>query len=188
MKYLAALLALAAVSFVWLAGEARGGDKGTVIELDGLKSKTPANWVREKPASNLRHAQFRILKEKDEKYDGEMIIFHFPGGQGGGVNENLERWKKMFYPPKGKTIEEVAKVEKFKVSEVPTTMLDIHGTFKFKKTPMTPDNQAELRPEHRMLAVYFDSKNGPYFIRFIGPEKTVEQNRKGFEDWVKGFK
>lgn len=190
MKRLVALtpLALAVTALVVLGGGARGGEKGAVVELDGLRSKAPANWVREEPTSKLRHAQFRVPRAKDEKHDGELIIFHFPGGQGGGIAENIDRWKKMFYPPKGKTIAEASKVEKFKVGEVGVTLLDVHGTYKFKKAPFIPDEKAELRPDYRMLAVYFDSPNGPYFIRFTGPEATVEQNRKGFEDWLKGFK
>jgi hypothetical protein len=161
--------------------------KGTVVDLDGLKSRTPANWVVEKPANKLRFAQFRVPKVGDDKNDTEMIIFHL-AGQGGGVDANVKRWKEMFFPPRGKTLDDVAKVENLKVGDVAATYLDVHGTYKYKKAPFVPDSQAELRPDYRMLAVYFNSKNGPYFFRLVGPAATVAQNKKGFDDWLKNFK
>ena len=52
--------------------------------------------------------------------------------------------------------------------------------------PMAP--QEELRPDHRMIGVVFASPQGPYFMRFVGPEKTVDKNKKDFDKWLKGFK
>jgi hypothetical protein len=166
----------------------RGADaKGTVVDLDGLKSRTPANWVAQKPDNKLRVAQFRVPHVDNDKQDAEVVIFHF-GGQGGGIEANLSRWKGMFFPPRGKTIEEVSKVEKMKAGDVPITYLDVHGTYKYKKAPFVPDSQAELRPDYRMLTTYFDSKGGPYFIRMVGPQATVAQNKKGFDEWLTNFK
>jgi hypothetical protein len=39
-----------------------------------------------------------------------------------------------------------------------------------------------------MLAVYWDSKGGPYFFRLVGPARTVEHYKKGFDEWLMGFK
>jgi hypothetical protein len=164
-----------------------GAAKGVVVEIDGLKSQAPATWVAEKPTSNLRVAQLRVPKVGADKQDAELVVFFFKG-QGGGVDANVQRWKGMFYPPRGKTIDDVSRVEKMKVGNVPVTYLDVYGTYKFKKAPFIPDSEAELRPDYRMLAVYFDSRNGPYFLRLVGPAATVEQNKKGFDDWLKNFK
>jgi hypothetical protein len=165
-------------------------DGGAVVELDGLKSKTPAGW-QEKPVSpaqkgggRLRHF---VLPKADDKYDAEVFIFHL-GGQGGSVKQNMSRWQGMFVPPAGKTIEDVTRIEETKAGDVPLTFVELHGTYKFKKAPFVPDEQAEKRPNHRMVMVYFDSKNGPYYFRLIGPEKAIEQHRKAFDEWVKGFK
>jgi hypothetical protein len=167
----------------------RGGDaKGTVVEIDGLKSRTPDNWIAEKPTSRMRVAQMRVPKVGSDKEDAELIIFYFGEGQGGDVDANIQRWKSMFFPPRGKTIDEVSTVEHAKVGDVPVTTLDIQGTYKYKKAPIVPDSQAELKPGYRMLASYFGSKNGPYFLRLVGPAATVGQNKKGYESWLKNFK
>src|SRR5947207_2796505 len=66
--------------------------------------------------------------------------------------------------------------------------IDGAGTYKFKERPFDPSAKEELKPDYRMLAVHFDGKNDVYHIKLTGPAKTLEQYKKGFDDWVKGFK
>jgi hypothetical protein len=162
--------------------------KGTVVKLDGLQSRTPADWVEEKPTSNLRKYQFKIPRVKDEKMDAEVVIFSFGAGQGGSAAENIKRWKGFFIPPQGKTIDDVAKVTKMKVGGADVTYLDVQGTYKFKERPFDPSSKEELRPDSRMLGVVFESQGGPFFIRLVGPAKTVAQHKTGFDQWLKEFK
>jgi hypothetical protein len=159
-------------------------DKATVVELDGLRSKAPAEWKEEAPANEMRLTQFKLPKNKDDKFDAELVIFKL----GGSAKQNVERWKAQFTPPKGKTIDDVSKVEEFKVSDRPVTYLDISGTYKFKARPFDPKSEEETRPEYRMLAVQFDGKDNVYQIKLTGPAKTVEMYKKGFDEWIKAFK
>jgi hypothetical protein len=39
-----------------------------------------------------------------------------------------------------------------------------------------------------MICVIFESSNGPFYITLTGPARTVEQHKKGFDEWIKGFK
>jgi hypothetical protein len=168
---------------------ARGEEgKGTVVELDGLKSRAPANWKAEEPSNRMRAYQFRIPAAKGDKDDGELVIFHFGAGGGGSAEDNVKRWKGMFLPPEGKKIDDVAKVEKTKVGSVPVTYLDVQGTYLHKERPFDPNAKTDQRPDYRMLGIVFESEKGPYFIRFVGPAKTVSENKKGFDDWLKNFK
>src|SRR5437773_8742934 len=122
------VLALGALAFVTVTGETNArADKGTVIEIDGLKATAPAAWKEETPSSRLRFAQFKLPKAKDDKDDAEVVIFK---GFGGSAKQNVDRWKATFVPPKGKTIDDVAKVEEMKVSGRDATYLDISGTYK----------------------------------------------------------
>jgi hypothetical protein len=158
---------------------------GTPVTIDGLTSSVPAAWV-EAPPKPMRVKSFVIPHVEGDTIDAEFVIFHFGAGGGGDVESNLTRWKGMFVPPEGKKIDDVAKTQKFKVSGVDVTLLDIHGTYKYKPAPMAP--QEELRPGQRMLGVVFASPQGPYFMRFVGPEKTIEKNKKDFDKFLKGFK
>jgi hypothetical protein len=163
---------------------ASAGDKGTVVDLDGLKSKTPADWKEEKPSNTLRTAQFRVPKTDGDPKDAELVIFHFGKGGGGGADANLDRWKKKFMTPDGKAVDS-AKLDKFKVGEVKVTYLDIAGVYKL--APPGSDKFEKLA-DYRMFGVIFESPNGPYFITLTGPARTLEQQKKGFDEWLKNFK
>jgi hypothetical protein len=169
-------------------GAASAGDKGTVVELDGLKSTAPANWKEEVPKGNLRMAQFRLPKVDGDPGDAELVIFFFGKGSGGSTADNLKRWKDKFVAPEGKKSDDLAKVDKFKVGNVDIVYADIKGTFLYKNPPFDPNAKTERRPDYRMLGVIFESPNGPYFITLTGPGRTIEQHKKAFDEWLKNFK
>jgi hypothetical protein len=160
-------------------------DEGTVVEFGNLKSRTPAAWKAEKPQNQLRMAQFRLPKVDGDNRGATVVIFR---NIGGSAAANIDRWKKQFIPPEGKTLDDVAKVTTTKVSEANVTYLDVHGTYKFKERPFDPNAKEERLPHYRMLAVVFDTKDAPYHIRLVGPERTVAHYKKGFDEWLKGFK
>jgi hypothetical protein len=160
-------------------------DKGTVVDLDGLKARSPADWKEEKPGNRMRFAQFRLPKVDGDKEDAELVIFQ---GIGGSAQQNIERWKSMFVAPEGKKIADIAKVTDVKVGSTKVPYLQICGTYKFKSAPFDPNAKEELKPNYCMLAVVYDGKQTPYHIRIVGPEKTVEHYRKGFEDFLAAFK
>jgi hypothetical protein len=162
-------------------------NKGAVVELDGLRSRVPESWKEER-AGQMRLVQFRAPKVDGDKEDAEFVVFHFGPGGGGSVEDNIKRWKGQFVPPDGKKSDDVAKVEKMKVGNVDVIYVDLSGTYKFKKAPFVPDEQAELRPNYRALKVIFESPKGPYYLSLVGPAKTVEHHKKGFDEMLKGFK
>jgi hypothetical protein len=180
------LLGLGVLAFA--AGGACAEDKkegkGTVVEIDGLNSRTPAEWKEETPSSNLRHAQFRLPKVKDDKADAELVIFK---GIPDTVKGNIERWQKDFLPPKGKKAEDISKVSETKLGDKDVTYVDVQGTYLYKKRPRDPNEKAEEKPDYRLLGVIYDGKT-KYQIRLVGPAATVEHYKKGFDEWIKNFK
>jgi hypothetical protein len=94
----------------------------------------------------------------------------------------------MLLPPDGKAIDDVAKVDKMKVAGHDVTYLDVQGTYLHKDQPFNPNAAVEKRPDYRMLAVVYEAPKGPYYIRVVGPAKTVESHKKAFDNWLKNFK
>jgi len=160
---------------------AAGDKKGTTVTLGALKSQTPGDWTSQAPANKFRAYQFKVG-------DGELVIFFFGEGSGGSTDANIKRWKDQFQAPEGKTIDDVSKVEKVKLDKAALTYLDIQGTFLYKNPPFDPNAKTERRPHYRRFGVVFDTEGGPYFITLTGPEKTMEQSKKSFDDWLKNFK
>ncbi len=155
------------------------GDK--VVTLDGLKSRPPKEWVEQETTSQMRVKQYRLPAAEGDKEPAEVVIFYFQG-QGGSAQDNVKRWKGMFLAP------DVAKESTFKVGDVNVTYLDVSGTYKQSTAPFNPNAKVVQKPNYRMLGVVFESKNGPYFIRMVGPANTVAKYKQGFDDWLKGFK
>jgi len=172
------------------AGTADDNQGGALVTLDGLKSQTPASWKKEEPKdkAGFRKYQFKLPKADGDPEDAELVISYFEKGGGGPVDDNIKRWKGFFRAPEGKTIEDVSKVEKFKVGEVKVTYLDISGTFLSKNPPFDPNAKEVKKPDFRRFGVIFESPNGPYFIMVTGPARTMEMHKKGFDEWLKNFK
>lgn len=180
------LLAIFALGALALSsGQAADDQKGDVVELDGLKAAVPADWKKEKPANLMRFLQFKLPKNKDDKEDGELVVFKSLSGT---AEANIKRWKEMFQPPDGKTIDDVSKVTEIKIGGTKAPYLDVSGTYKFKAAPFDPKAKTELKPGFRMLAIQLDGKNDTYHLRLTGPAKTVDQYKKGFEDWLQALK
>jgi hypothetical protein len=170
-----------------LAGLATAADekKGTKVDIDGMTSTTPAAWVKEAPSNKMRYAQFKLPKAEGDKEDGELIIFK---GLGGSATANIDRWKKQFTPPKGKTIDDVSKTTDVKIAGLEGKQLDVEGTYLFNPAPFNPKSKTEARKGYRMIAIHYEGPKDVYHIKLTGPAKTVEHHKKGFDEWLKGYK
>jgi hypothetical protein len=172
------------LSLLLLAGLAGADDKkGTPVDIDGMTSSTPAEWVKESPSNKMRYAQFKLPKAKGDKDDAELIIFK---GLGGSADANIDRWKLQFEAPKGKKVE--SKVSDIKIADLEGKLLDIEGTYLFNPAPFNPKSKPEPRQGYRMLAIHYEGPKDVYHIKLTGPAKTVEQHKKGFDEWLKGYK
>ncbi len=182
---------LCAIGVAWFvvggtaAGEDKATAKGTVVSLDEVKSLTPADWKREKPANRLRAHQFRLARAKGDTTDAELAIL---SDLTGTPEQNVNRWKDMFVPPDGKTLDDVSRVDRLKVGSVRVTYLDVHGTYLSTDRPFAPKSTAKPLPGYRMLAVMFQTPDGSHLIRLLGPAPTVAMHKQAFDAWVKNFK
>jgi hypothetical protein len=190
MRILAGLLVCAFGLATWhtpwtAAGQREAKPQGTVVTLDGLKSRTPAEWEPEKPANRLRSHQFRLPRAKGDKEDAQLAILpELPGTP----EANIERWKGMFEPPAGKTIEDVAHVDKLKVGPARIMYLDVHGTYLSTDRPLAAKSTAKPLPGYRMFAVMVQTKDDSFLIRAIGPAATLARHKAAFDAWLKNFK
>jgi hypothetical protein len=179
------ILAWTAISFA-LQGPglwAKTPQQDDLVELGSLKSRVPADWVEEKPNHAQYYKQYRLEPVSDDK-DYAYATFWFVGKEKGGTAEGyLKRWKGMFLPPEGKTMQEASKVRQLTVNGAPVTYLDVHGDYKG-----VPGDDSTPRQNYRLLGVYLDTPQGPYIIRVLGPAQTVTFYSDEFDALVKAFK
>ena len=157
--------------------------KGRSVKVGGLQAHAPVDWKGEKPANRLRSHQFRLPRAKEDKEDAELAVLpDLPGRP----EENLQRWKELFMPPEGKTIDDIARIERFKIGKVQATYVDIAGTYLYKDRPLAA--KGTPRPDYRMLAVMLEGDEAVHLIRTVGPATTIQLNKGAFDAFIKALK
>jgi hypothetical protein len=165
--------------------------KGDKIEVKNTSNEkltytVPQGWITEKPASKMRKAQFRLPAVEGE-HDAECAVFVFPG-TGGTVRMNLQRWYGQFKQPDGKPSEEVAELEKSIFNDLPITVTYVTGTYLKSMSPQMMSGPVEEIPGSALLAAVIETPADPWFIKMVGPEKTVGHWRQSFYDLLSSVK
>jgi hypothetical protein len=159
------------------------------LQLGKITGQLPKDWKSEQPASQLRLAQYAIPAAAGDPAPAQLLVFNF-GGDAGTVEANLKRWKDMMAQPAGQDVEKVAKVAKQERGGLRITTLDLPGTYKDRPFPASPD--VTERPNYRMLAAVIenpgDSGAGAYYLRLVGPAKTVAAAKKGWDGLISSLK
>lgn len=158
---------------------------GKEEKVEHLSWRVPSGWVKEMPSSSMRKAQFALPKAEGDPEDASVVVFYFQG-QGGSVQANIERWYGQFEQPDGRPTEEVASVKKTTVNNLEQTIVDVSGTYLFQATPMS--STSTPKPNFRMLAAVIETDSGPWFVKLVGPEKTVEKWENSFYQFIGSIK
>jgi hypothetical protein len=168
----AGFLLVAAVA--WSADDATQG-----VEVDNLSFKAPAAWKKVAPSNAMRKAQFRIEPAKGDDTPGELSISSFGGG-GGGVKANIDRWRGQFKDKSGSATE--AEIKTTKGDNYEVTRVELSGTY------TDPFSKAGPQANYRLLGAIVSNDNSAFFIKLIGPDKTVLAAETGFDDLLKTIK
>lgn len=150
---------------------------GPMESFDGLSYQAPTAWAADTPSSSMRVAQYRINPGPGDTEPGECALFHFPG-QGGSVEANLQRWYGQFQQPDGASTEQRAHVESFQTNGLPVTFVEVTGTYTASMGPMSG---GAPKPGYAMVAGVVDTDAGPWFLKCVGPEATMEEVSPGMQ-------
>jgi len=99
--------------------------------------------------------------------------------------QNLDRWCGQFELPAGKTCETGLTQQKLDGSVLPTNVVEVAGTYK-GSAMMGP--WPGPMPGFAMIVAEIDAPDKPYYVKMIGPQKTVEQWKGKFIDAIKAAK
>lgn len=157
---------------------------GSVVELDGLRARTPASWFEVAPVTPPRVRQFRLPGRRE---DAELILFHYGRGFGGDVPTNIARWQEQFEPPLGQSIQEATQVRNYRHRGLFMVVVALRGTYLYRERPLDLSGKPQRRPDYRMIGVIIVSPHGPYFLRLVGPAPTVARHEQAFFRWLQSF-
>lgn len=153
------------------------------IDAKGLSFEAPASWKSHPPSKATRRAELKVEPLEGDDYPAELVVFAFPGAAG-TVDANLTRWQRLFKDKDGNP----PKIESKKVQgkNVEVTRAETSGHYypaQFPGTAKEPD-----RPDARLLGAIVTGDDVSYYIRMIGPDKTMTKLRSEFDDMLATIK
>jgi hypothetical protein len=147
----------------------------------GLSWTVPKGWI-DAPASSMRVATYRTPAAPGDKEGGEVAVFYFGPGQGGGVDANVDRWFAQMTPEPGPKKPSRSQI---KVGSIPVTLCTTEGTYTGAMgmgTASAPEKGFALE------GAIAEGPQGPVFFKLTGPKKSVEKAKAGFEALVKSLR
>lgn len=142
----------------------------------GLAWKVPANW-NTLEARSMRLATYGIPAAAGDGEGAECAVFYFGPSQGGGVQENLDRWVSQFENPKQPTRTQ-AEVAGFPVYRVTVT-----GDYLAPSGPMM--QSSGTKKGFALLGAIVEGPAGRVFFKVTGPAKTVHAMTGEFDNMLK---
>jgi hypothetical protein len=150
-----------------------------------LRHKAPDGWVKEQTTSSMRVAQYKLPKNEGDPEDALLVIYFFGATQGGAVQANIDRWISQMQQPDGSPSKDKAKTETSTVNGLKVTSVDVSGTYTAEMAPGTPGQRNDAN--YRMRAAVIETPKGNYFLKLVGPAKTMGHWEQSVTDFVKSF-
>lgn len=150
-----------------------------------LHYKSPDGWVTEKPSSTMRVAQYKLPKAEGDSEDALLVLYYFGATQGGTAQANIDRWISQIQQPDGSATKDKARTETSTVNGLKVTSIDVSGTYTAEMAPGsgTMHNDAN----YRLRAAVVETPKGNYFLKLVGPAKTMGRWEQSVTDFVKSF-
>jgi hypothetical protein len=148
-----------------------------------LRYKVPAGWVEEERSSSMRVAQYKLPRAESDTEDASLVLYYFGKGQGGTAAANVERWASQMRQTDGSK----AKIteESFTANGMKVTTVDGAGTYVAETAPGS--GEFLNKPGFRLRAAVIETPNGSYYVKLVGPEKTVTHWNEAFVSYLKSF-
>ena len=145
----------------------------------GVKWEAPEAFQPQPVSSRMRVAQYAF--GGGGQTPAEMVVYFFGPGQGGSVDENVQRWVNQFSQPDGSSSMEAADIEQKQVNGLAVTTVDVSGNFSAGMGP------GQAGAGQRMLAAIARGPQGPVFFKMVGPEAQMQAALPAFEQLVQSF-
>jgi hypothetical protein len=150
-----------------------------------LRYQAPDGWVKEQTTSTMRVAQYKLPKAEGDAEDALLVVYYFGASQGGAVSANIDRWISQMQQPDGSATKDKAKTETSSVNGLKVTSVDVSGTYTAEMAPGTPGQRNDAN--YRMRAAVIETPKGNYFLKLVGPAKTMGHWEQSVTDFMKSF-
>jgi hypothetical protein len=146
---------------------------------DALHFTAPEGW-QPRPKRMMTEQVFALPKAEGDEEDADLAVSFL--GTLVPLNMNVDRWCEQFGIGRGAPCEDAARKTMLDNTKYPTTVIEITGTYT-ASSMMAP--AGEPKPGYKMLAAEIRTPTKPWYVKLIGPEKTVEKWRDDFTKYVR---
>jgi hypothetical protein len=144
-----------------------------------LKCDPQDGWVSQVPSSSMRVAQYELPDADGTGNSAEISVF---AGIGGTVEQNISRWVGQFSAPDGSAVE--GDISKRTVGTLTVTTVDVSGTYSSSNMGPMAAIAREPMTDTRMIGAVIEAEQGAWFVKLVGPERTVTHWEQGFETFL----
>ncbi len=130
----------------------------------GIRWTVPQGWA-EQPPRQMRFTTYLVPSAHGDAEGAECAVFFFGSGQGGSVQDNIDRWIHQFEDA-GTPQKSEKEVNGLKVS-----LVTVDGTYTGMVGPMM--GGGEKKSNYRLLGAIVDAPQGMVFFKLTGPKATV---------------
>jgi hypothetical protein len=134
----------------------------------------PPSFRRVPPKNAMRKASYEVPRAAGDTEDGELAVFYFGPGEGGGIEQNVARWVKQFT---GVQPDEVKRADREANGLREHTVEIARGTFESGMPGMGPSGP---KKDYALAGAIIEAPSGAYFFKMTGPAKTVAAARAAF--------
>ncbi len=150
-----------------------------------LHFKAQDGWVVEQPSSKMRAAQYKLPKAEGDSEDASLVLYYFGPSQGGSPQANIDRWIAQIQQADGSSSKDKAKTDMMTVNGLKITTVDVTGTYTAEMAPGS--GTAHNDTNYRLRAAVIETPKGNYFLKLVGPAKTVGRWEQSYTDYLKSF-
>ncbi|MCH7879601.1 MAG: hypothetical protein IH914_09850 [candidate division Zixibacteria bacterium] len=147
----------------------------------GVTWRIPGDWEIGAPAPMRAGTYLAGAAEGDDE-GAECRVNYFGQGQGGEVQQNIDRWQSQMEISGQEGVFADPLVSRVKVNGLNVSMVELSGTYLSKSRPMAL--QFTRKVDFKMFAAIVQAPGGMLFFKMTGPAKTMELQRQGFRQIV----
>jgi hypothetical protein len=122
----------------------------------------------------MQRARYLIPRAAGETEDGELAVFHFGPGQGGGIDANIDRWVKQFSGVGSGGVKRAVR----EANGLHLHTVEIRrGTFDAEKTSI---GSSGSKKGYALEGAIVEGPSGSYLFEMTGPAHTIAAGRAAF--------
>ncbi len=140
----------------------------------------PDAWV-ERPARTMTLKIYALPKVEGDPEDADLAVSTL-GPRRVPLAANVGRWCQQFDLADGKTCEDFGPPVTLENTKYPTVLVELAGTYKGGSMFGPPEPP---KPDFRMIAAEITTPTEQWYLKLVGPQRTVEHWREAFVQYVR---